>query len=135
MKLTLSLTIIRHCGSQAIESAQSDHAAVVQSILANKEAHLEKIRELFGKLGDDDGIITYTAFEEKISSQEVREYFESLGLDVWDAWTFFKLLDSDSGGAVETDTRAHEVRQQVHATSWSGQLQSTVLLMASYPMV
>ena len=58
------------------------HCAVAQAILANKHAHLEKIRELFGKLNDDDGIITYNAFEDKIHSPDVREYFESLGLDV-----------------------------------------------------
>ncbi|CAE7883851.1 Cacna1e, partial [Symbiodinium necroappetens] len=81
----------------AIESAQNDHTAVVQSILADKQAHLQKIRDLFGKLGDQDGVITYTMFEEKINSPAVREYFESLGLDVWDAWTFFKLLDQDAG--------------------------------------
>lgn len=31
------------------------------------------------------------------------EYFQTLGLDVWDAWSFFKLLDKDSGGAVEVE--------------------------------
>lgn len=31
------------------------------------------------------------------------EYFQTLGLDVWDAWTFFKLLDKDNGGAVEVE--------------------------------
>mmetsp|Transcript_61513 Transcript_61513/g.144092 ORF Transcript_61513/g.144092 Transcript_61513/m.144092 type:complete len:591 (-) Transcript_61513:360-2132(-) len=87
----------------AIESAQNDHTTVVQSILADKQAHLAKITELFGKLGAKDGIITYTMFEEKINSPAVREYFESLGLDVWDAWTFFKLLDADAGGAVEIE--------------------------------
>ena len=35
--------------------------------------------------------------EEKLDAPEVREYFETLGLDVWDAWTFFKLLDLDAG--------------------------------------
>lgn len=30
----------------AIDSAQSDHDAVLQSILANKQAHIEKIRYL-----------------------------------------------------------------------------------------
>lgn len=29
---------------------------------------------------------------------EVHEYFQSLGLDIWDAWTFFRLLDADGGG-------------------------------------
>ena len=30
--------------------------------------------------------------------REVHEYFQSLGLDIWDAWTFFRLLDADGGG-------------------------------------
>ena len=42
-------------------------------------------------------------FEEKISEPAVREYFESLGLDIFDAWSFFKLLDLDAGGEVEID--------------------------------
>jgi len=42
-------------------------------------------------------------FEEKIKSPAVRQYFEALGLDVWDAWSFFKLLDTDGGGSVEIE--------------------------------
>lgn len=114
----------------AIESAQNDHTAVVQSILADKQAHLQKIRDLFGKLGDQDGVITYTMFEEKINSPAVREYFESLGLDVWDAWTFFKLLDQDAGGAIEIEeflmgclrlrgqARAMELAKIIQDQSW-----------------
>ena len=33
-------------------------------------------------------------FESTIQEPKVREYFESLGLDIWDAWSFFKMLDS-----------------------------------------
>ena len=36
-------------------------------------------------------------FQEKINEPAVREYFTSIGLDVWDAWSFFKLLDLDEG--------------------------------------
>lgn len=43
-----------------------------------------------------DGHPAARRFEEKINSEEVREYFETLGLDVWDAWSFFKLLDKES---------------------------------------
>ncbi|CAJ1383392.1 unnamed protein product [Effrenium voratum] len=88
----------------AIDSAQNDHANVVQSMLANKEAHVEKIRALFSQLGaDKTGIITYAMFEEGLRSPPVIEYFETLGLDVWDAWSFFKLLDLDAGGSVEIE--------------------------------
>ena len=77
----------------AIDSAQNDHATVVQSILANKKAHVEKIQALFSQFDDrETGVITFAMLEEKIDSPDVREYFETLGLDVWDAWSFFKPL-------------------------------------------
>jgi len=88
----------------AIDSAQNDHANVVHAMLANKEAHVEKIRSLFSQLGaEKTGVITYAMFEEGINSPAVCEYFETLGLDVWDAWSFFKLLDLDRGGSVAID--------------------------------
>lgn len=31
------------------------------------------------------------------------EYFETLGINVYDAWSFFKLLDADGGGCVEAE--------------------------------
>lgn len=86
----------------AIDSAQNDHAMMAQSILENKEAHHEKIKTLFSKFStaEQEGI-TFAMFEEKISTPAVQEYFATLGLDVWDAWSFFKLLDADAGGCVE----------------------------------
>ncbi|CAL1159234.1 unnamed protein product [Cladocopium goreaui] len=115
----------------AIESAQNDHATAVQSMIANKEAHLTKVRALFNQLGTDErSVITYRQFEEKINSDEVREYFETLGLDVWDAWSFFKLLDRDGGGSVEIEeflkgclrfrgqARAIDIGQLIHDQEW-----------------
>ncbi|CAE7025570.1 Scn11a [Symbiodinium sp. CCMP2456] len=115
----------------AIESAQNDHATAVQSMLANKEMHLQKIRALFSQLGSQQsGTITFGQFEEKINSAEVREYFETLGLDVEDAWSFFKLLDQDGGGSVEVEeflrgclrfrgnAKAIDIGQLLHDQSW-----------------
>ena len=35
-------------------------------------------------------------------------YFETLGINVYDAWSFFKLLDEDGGGSVEPEvSRLH----------------------------
>lgn len=126
----------------AIESAQNDHAAVVQNILENKESHMRKLRQLFSKFnaetGSDelDAIITFPMFEEKINTPAVREYFESLNLDVWDAWSFFKLLDLDQGGAVSVDeflmgclrfrgaARAMDVGKLLHDQNWLIKAQS-----------
>lgn len=74
---------------------------MVQSILDDKEAHLEKIKALFSQMAyNEEGGITFAMFEEKINSAAVKEYFATLGLDVWDAWSFFKLLDADAGWVV-----------------------------------
>ena len=76
----------------------------MQNMLMNKEKHVRKIQELFGRLGaTDGGVITLQMFEENINSEAVSSYFEALGLDVWDAWAFFKLLDSDGGGSVDVE--------------------------------
>eukprot|EP00439_Symbiodinium_sp_Y106_P033385 s2882_g4.t1 len=91
-------------GQSAMESAQNDHAAMVHSVLKNKQAHIHRIRQLFSKIGDEKTqTITFARFEEKINSPAVRAYFEVLGLDVWDAWSFFKLLDLESGGDVKIE--------------------------------
>ncbi|CAE7225609.1 CACNA1H [Symbiodinium necroappetens] len=96
-----------------------------------EEAHRAKIRRLFSQFGGEDcTTITFAMFEETIKSPEVREYFESLGLDIWDAWSFFKLLDLDAGGEVEIDeflmgclrlrgnARAVDVGKLIHDQTW-----------------
>lgn len=76
----------------------------MQSMMANKETHLNKIKQLFKRMGaDETGCITFAMFEDKINDPDVRAFFESLDLDIWDAWTFFKLLDTDGGGMVEVE--------------------------------
>lgn len=86
----------------AIDSAQNDQTLVLQSIQAEKQANIEKITNLFKAIDiEETGVITYKMLEDQVNSPEVQTYFEAIGLDVWDAWSFFKLLDSDGGGAVE----------------------------------
>mmetsp|Transcript_47564 Transcript_47564/g.106820 ORF Transcript_47564/g.106820 Transcript_47564/m.106820 type:complete len:647 (+) Transcript_47564:23-1963(+) len=116
----------------AIESAQNDHVNIVQSILANKEAHKQKVGQLFNQLGAADVTsgITFAMFEEKINSPEVREYFSAMGLDIWDAWTFFKLLDVDGGGEIEVEeflmgclrlrgqASAMDIQRIIHEQNW-----------------
>jgi len=88
----------------AIESAQNDHSTKCQAILADKEMHIEKIKDLFQEIDEaHTGIITYETFQQKMHTPEVRTYFETIDLDVWDAWSFFKLLDLDEGGSVEIE--------------------------------
>ncbi|CAE7448373.1 Cacna1c [Symbiodinium pilosum] len=88
----------------AIESAQSDHEMIMQNIMQNKEAHIRKVRSLFSNLdADESGYISLVELEQNMHKKSVRTYFEALELDVSDAWTFFKLLDTDGGSAIEIE--------------------------------
>lgn len=86
-----------------MESAQNDHLTVAQSLIDNRAAHIERLQALFEDLGSIHGGITFNAFEDKMGDPAVREYFETLGINVYDAWSFFKLLDADGGGCVEAE--------------------------------
>ncbi|CAE7443166.1 unnamed protein product [Symbiodinium natans] len=88
----------------AIQSAQNDDTAVMQTLMDEKEKHLKSLRKLFVQVGlSTADVITFDAFEEKLDTPPVREYFESVGLDVRDAWTFFRLLDQDGSGVVDVE--------------------------------
>eukprot|EP00930_Biecheleria_cincta_P072462 TRINITY_DN59855_c0_g1_i1.p1 TRINITY_DN59855_c0_g1~~TRINITY_DN59855_c0_g1_i1.p1 ORF type:complete len:646 (-),score=99.99 TRINITY_DN59855_c0_g1_i1:112-1989(-) len=88
----------------AIESAQSDHDMIMSSIIANKDAHVAKVRSLFKDLdADNSGFISLVELEQNITKPSVQTYFEALELNVRDAWNFFKLLDADGGNAIEID--------------------------------
>lgn len=115
----------------AIDSAQNDQTVVLQSILATKQANIEKIRHLFEKIDvEETGVITYKMIESCVTSDEVQTMCESIGIDVWDAWSFFKLLDVDAGGAVEIgeflegclrlrgEARAMDVVKILHDQGW-----------------
>jgi len=115
----------------AVESAQNDHAAMVHAVLKNKKAHLEKLKNLFSNLeGGKSGFITFKMLEERMNDAKVRAYFEVLGLDIHDAWTFFKQLDGEKRGEVTTEdflmgclrlrgqARAIDMGKVIHDQAW-----------------
>eukprot|EP00439_Symbiodinium_sp_Y106_P059098 s252_g8.t1 len=80
------------------------YVSFIYFAVLNAESHLEKIRILFSELGDErNDVITYAMLERKMMADETQRYFESLGLEIWDVWTFFKLLDHDQDGNVHLE--------------------------------
>eukprot|EP00439_Symbiodinium_sp_Y106_P070155 s913_g12.t1 len=63
----------------AIESAQRDHDMVMQNVVQEKEGHMSS------------------------SDPQVRLFFEALELSIDDVWTFFMLLDGDSGQEIDME--------------------------------
>lgn len=88
----------------AIESTQREHDLVMQNVFQEKKEHMKKLGHLFNKIDENgQGTITLTDLEEHIEDPEVKTYFEALELQVEDVWTFFKLLDEDSGAEVDME--------------------------------
>jgi len=78
----------------ALESAALDQDLMVQAQLAEKERYVSKAQQLFKDIdGEEQGILTYAEFENRLKDESVRTYFSLLELDISDAWTLFKLID------------------------------------------
>lgn len=88
----------------AIETAQQNEDLVIQTQIANKKVYVDRIKRLFKDMDiDQSGDITIREFEKHLGSDSVQAYFASLDLDTSDAWTLFKLLDSDEGNAIDVE--------------------------------
>ena len=85
----------------AIETAERDHESMIQNQLSSKEVYVKNLALLFKDIDvEGTGQITLTEFEKHLQDEHVTAYFASLGLEPSDAWTLFKLLDSQNQKAV-----------------------------------
>jgi len=65
---------------------------------------LMTLKDLFDKISvDGGGTITLPEFETHLQKDEVRVVFQSLGLEVSDAVSFFRILDVDGSQELEID--------------------------------
>ncbi|CAJ1460972.1 unnamed protein product [Effrenium voratum] len=88
----------------AIEKNQSDKELAIQEELRNKKLRMNWIRDVFSELDSSgDGTVTLGEFENQLNHEAVIAYFNTLKLDVSDARTLFKLLDSDGSDGVNID--------------------------------
>lgn len=88
----------------AFESAQRDRDLVVSSMLAKKQDFVSEIQKLFKQIdADHSGTITVEEFENHIQDDAVQAYFAALELETSDAWTFFRLLDTEKTEAIDVE--------------------------------
>jgi len=99
----LNVVTSKFCQS-AIDSSLHDHVALVQSHVANKEAYLKILREVFRDLDSDgSGTITLAEFQENLDRDEMKAYLDSLGLSSSDALVLFSLLDADGTQTIDIE--------------------------------
>lgn len=86
----------------AIEQAQQDQDHVIQLRLQEKQHYVDKLKTLFNELDSShDGLVSLPEFEAHLQQEKVQAFFAGLEIENADAWTIFKLLDTDGGGAVD----------------------------------
>eukprot|EP00931_Biecheleriopsis_adriatica_P022197 TRINITY_DN14331_c0_g2_i1.p1 TRINITY_DN14331_c0_g2~~TRINITY_DN14331_c0_g2_i1.p1 ORF type:complete len:600 (+),score=90.10 TRINITY_DN14331_c0_g2_i1:92-1891(+) len=88
----------------AIESASADKdiAAMVQ--LSNQKKYAATIRTMFAEIDEDaGGCITLDELESALSDENFCAYLESIEISTSDAWTLFKLIDSDKSGNLDLE--------------------------------
>merc|ERR1711979_109350 len=88
----------------AIASAQNDNDVLMQQMQAQKKIYQMRLDNLFHMLdADDNGFISLNELTASVEDDKLSAAFESLDLDITDAMSFFKLLDSDKGGRIDVN--------------------------------
>lgn len=85
----------------AIEGAIRDQEEVMQVQEDTTKEFVSQLTELFQDTDvDQSGELTIDEFETLLKDERLKKYCASLDLTIDDAWSLFKLLDSDGSGAI-----------------------------------
>ena len=88
----------------AAEATKRDEEIIVKAQLGQKAAHERLLRKLYMRIGVNSiGRISLQEMCAIWKDELVQAYFSSLELEPDSAWTFFKLLDSDGGCALDME--------------------------------
>jgi len=97
----LNVVIGVFCHS-AIENAHKDQDSVVNEQIASKQAYISQLEKLFQDVeSENQGAITLFDLERKLADRTMTAWFEVLEIEVTDAWTLFKLLDTHERNAID----------------------------------
>jgi len=88
----------------AIEAAQRNKDAAIQSVLSNRQRFESMLLDLFHQIDDDcSGSISFLEFEEHFDDEAVKFLLHGLELEVEDAWTLFQMLDQDGSYDIDEE--------------------------------
>merc|ERR1712217_299119 len=70
--------------------------------MGQKTLIVKRLQDLFARLDSShDGTITLQEFQAHLQSDHMQALLQTFEIDNADAWTLFKLLDTDGGGSVD----------------------------------
>merc|ERR1711972_526709 len=101
MSFAVMNVITAHFCQHALESAQSDQDNLVSQVISHRERTKNVLESLFRSCDfDGSGTITLTEFDSMLADESTHAVFESLGINIYDGWTLFKLLDDTQSSSV-----------------------------------
>jgi len=99
----LNLMTASFCQS-AKDCADKDRDLAIQTRLADKQRSITVIQQLFQSLDlSKTGSLTMHEFEKQFQDENVKALFQLFELEPVDAWTLFKLLDTEGTGDVDVE--------------------------------
>lgn len=85
----------------AAELSRFDHDLVIQTEMSRKESFLNQVQLLFGEMDkDSSGTISAHELEVALSDERVLAYLNHLELEITEASSLFRLLDTDENGEI-----------------------------------
>eukprot|EP00927_Polykrikos_kofoidii_P027760 TRINITY_DN2431_c0_g1_i7.p1 TRINITY_DN2431_c0_g1~~TRINITY_DN2431_c0_g1_i7.p1 ORF type:complete len:624 (-),score=100.01 TRINITY_DN2431_c0_g1_i7:135-2006(-) len=88
----------------ATESAQLDSEQVLALNLADNDRYAKRLAEICDHLDpSNSGVITLDRLEVILEDQAIMSYFSMIELDLTDAWSLFRVLDTKEVGALTVD--------------------------------
>merc|ERR1719382_46136 len=76
----------------------------MHSQMQNKASYVSRAKSLFQEIDcDASGIITIAELEQRLQDPQVRNWLQSLEIDADDAWTLFKLIDTDQSNVIDIE--------------------------------
>mmetsp|Transcript_96358 Transcript_96358/g.152363 ORF Transcript_96358/g.152363 Transcript_96358/m.152363 type:complete len:137 (+) Transcript_96358:3-413(+) len=80
---------------------------MIQQHLAEKHNFTKAVCELFGVTSEKHVCLSYSEFEDVLTSEKTSAYLAAIQLDVTDAWELFKLLDTDESALIDVEEFVH----------------------------
>jgi len=89
---------------QARENSQKDSDNVILEHMANQDHLTSQMRRVFDSIDHESaGTVTYYEFQNAFQDVEIRNAFQIIGLEPWDAMEIFHLIDPDDSGYINID--------------------------------
>eukprot|EP00931_Biecheleriopsis_adriatica_P061466 TRINITY_DN3695_c0_g2_i2.p1 TRINITY_DN3695_c0_g2~~TRINITY_DN3695_c0_g2_i2.p1 ORF type:complete len:595 (-),score=117.63 TRINITY_DN3695_c0_g2_i2:95-1846(-) len=90
--------------SDAIDMAHDDKDQLIQEQLRDRDKYVAFFKDIFDAMdADGNGVITLSELDEFLFDERLQAYFQHLQINVLQAWTIFRLLDTDGSGQVSLD--------------------------------